>query len=206
MIRFAVLVLFLAAASDALAQPVVTGTALGPDDRPAASARVELFPLGPNQSPAAEARTDAAGRFALRAPSTGIWRVVIWSSPPLQSPPLPLVEDLELAPARPGAWATLQPEPRTTESEPLLLSGQVIEMENRKPVPGALVWASANPGEFVRTDAEGRFQLTAPGRRRFDLEVIAPGLLLKKVLVARPQLVSRRIGTLALEHAGKIRG
>ncbi|MFL6198305.1 MAG: carboxypeptidase regulatory-like domain-containing protein [Thermoanaerobaculia bacterium] len=101
--------------------------------------------------------------------------------------------------AQSGLSAVLQP-------EPLVLSGQVIDAGSRKPIPGALVWPSADLCAFVQTDAEGRFEVTAPGRRRFDLEVLAPGYLLKRVLIARPQLVSRRTGTLVLERAGRLRG
>src|SRR5687768_12712425 len=89
------------AAADPLS---VTGTVLAPDNRPAAGVRIELRTL--SGSATATAETDAAGRFALEAPSAGIWRVVVRSSPPLQSPPLPLVEPLEVPPV----WAALQPE------------------------------------------------------------------------------------------------
>jgi protocatechuate 3,4-dioxygenase beta subunit len=110
-----------------------------------------------------------------------------------------------------GAWAPLHtesppPAPPAPPAGSLVLSGQVVDEKGRKPIPGALVWASANPDATGRTDAEGRFQVTAPGNRRFDLEVLAPGYLPKKVLVTRPQLVSRKIGTLALTRAGKLRG
>ncbi|HWN44317.1 MAG TPA: carboxypeptidase regulatory-like domain-containing protein [Thermoanaerobaculia bacterium] len=200
----AVLALVPASASSEL---VLTGTVLTPENRPAAGARVELLPiLGP--APVASTQTDVAGRFVLQAPSVGLWKVVVRSSSPLQSPPLPVVEPLELPPAQAGAWAPFQPELPATppQTEPLVLSGQVVDESSRKPIPGALVWASADPGAFVRTDAEGRFQVTAPGRRRFDLEVLAPGYLLKRVLITRPQLVSRKTGTLALARAGKLRG
>lgn len=174
----------------------VTGTVPAP-----AGTRVEFVPM--EGRPVTATETNAAGRFSLQAPYSGIWRVVVRSSPPLQSPPLPLVEPMELPPV----WAALQPEPPAQRpAEPLVLSGQVVDASGRKPIPGALVWASADPGAFVRTDAEGRFQVTAPGRRRFDLEILAPGYLLKKTLVARPQLVSRKAGTLALERAGTLRG
>ena len=46
----------------------------------------------------------------------------------------------------------------------------------------------------VRADAEGRFRVEAPGRRRFVLKILAPGFLLKKVVITRPQLVSRKTG------------
>lgn len=202
--RFGFLIWILAAA--AAPDPgalTVTGTILAP-----AGTRVELLPLLPDPAPVAEARTDAAGRYALQAPSAGLWRVVVRTPSPLQSPPLPLVEPVEMPPARPGAWAALQAEPPATRStsEPLVLSGQVVDADGRKPIPGALVWASADPGAFVRTDAEGRFQVAAPGRRRFDLEVLAPGYLLERTLITRPQLVSRKAGTIALPRAGQLRG
>jgi len=88
----------------------------------------------------------------------------------------------------------------------LILSGQVVDASGRKPIPNALVRVSEDAGAAVRADAEGRFRVEAPGRRRFVLEVLAPGFLLKKVVVTRPQLVSRKIGTLALERAGRLRG
>ncbi|HEX5715403.1 MAG TPA: carboxypeptidase-like regulatory domain-containing protein [Thermoanaerobaculia bacterium] len=182
----------------------LTGTVLAPDYRPVAGARVELLPILP-ADPVATAVTDAAGRFSLPAPSSGLWKVVVRSAAPIQSPPLPVVEPLELPPAQAGAWAPFQPE-SPPPAGPLVLSGQVVDEKGRKPVPGALVWASAAPGAFVRTDAEGRFQVTAPGSRRFDLEVLAPGYLLKRVLVTRTQLASRKIGTLALARAGRLRG
>ncbi|HKV07754.1 MAG TPA: carboxypeptidase-like regulatory domain-containing protein [Thermoanaerobaculia bacterium] len=91
-------------------------------------------------------------------------------------------------------------------AEPLILSGQVIDAIGRKPIANALVRVSEDAGAAVRADAEGRFRVEAPGRRRFVLEALAPGFLLKKVAIARPQLVSRKIGTIALERAGRLRG
>lgn len=214
--------LFLAAGAtgDAFAQPVVTGTVLGPDQRPLAGARAELVPILPrataaaDPAPAAAIATDAAGRYALEAPWSGLWRVVIRNagSPPVPSSPLPLVEPYELPPLSMAETSTTsQPKSATTSpppsaAEPLVLSGQVIDATNRKPIPDALVWASADPGAFVRVDAEGRFRVRSPGRLRFDLEVLARGYLLRRVAILRPQLVSRKVGTLALVPAGKLQG
>lgn len=104
------------------------------------------------------------------------------------------------------AASAAPPSPPAVPNEPPVLSGQVIDENGRKPVPGAAVRVTAAPDAVVRTDAEGRFQLAAPGRRRFELEVAAPGYLLKRALVTRPQLVSRKIGTLTLVRAGRLRG
>ena len=104
------------------------------------------------------------------------------------------------------AGAALAIVPKEMPAEPLILSGQVIDASGRKPIPNALVRVSEDTGAAVRTDAEGRFRVEAPGRRRFVLEARAPGFLPKKVVITRPQLVSRKIGTLALERAGRLRG
>ena len=215
--------LSLVSAGTGLAQPSVTGTVLGLDNRPLSGARAELLPVlaqarssgaAADPAPVAVTTTDAAGRFELAAPSTGLWKVKVRSKgiSPLPSPPLPLVEPLELPPVSlAGARDAVPPEspatrPQHPPIEPLVLSGQVIDAIDRKPVPGALVWASADPGAFVRTDAAGKFHLAAPGNRRFSFEILAPGHLLKKAVVAPPQLASGRAGTLALARAGKLRG
>lgn len=207
-------------AETARAQPLVTGTVLGPDDRPLSGARAELLLVPALAGAAAEpvpvavATTDGAGRFKLEAPATGLWRVRLRSEggSVFPSAVLPLVEPLELAPASlGGAGAASPPEPPAARPqnppvEPRMLSGQVVDATDRKPVPGALVWASADPGAFVRTDAAGKFLVAAPGDRRFTLEIVAPGHLLKRSVITRPQLVSGRAGTLALAQAGRLRG
>jgi len=184
----------------------VTGTVLAPDNRLAVGARVELLPILSLSAPVVATATDAAGRFTLQAPGPGIWKVVVRraGTEPVQYSPLPLVEPFELPP---GGWVPVPPPARAQPpADPLVLSGRILDEKGRKPIPGALVWATADPGAFVRTDAEGRFQVTAPGRRRFDLEALAPGFLLKKIMVVRPQLVSRQIGNLVLARAGTLRG
>jgi large repetitive protein len=96
--------------------------------------------------------------------------------------------------------------PAAPTSGPPVFSGRVIDETSRKPIPGALIRTSMSPDATVRTDAEGRFQVAAPGGRRFTLEVLAPGYLLEKAVITRPQLVSRKPGTLALARAGRLRG
>lgn len=105
---------FLLAAAGAAAQPVATGTVIGPEGRPLAGARVELIPVlsgfeqglrgleGPGDPPPATvAATDGTGCFVLRADAPGIWKVVVRGAGavPLQYVPLPLAEPLELPPA-----------------------------------------------------------------------------------------------------------
>ena len=95
-------------------QPLVSGTVSGPTGGPFANARVELLPIQSNfeagrmrlaglagPAPLAEARSDAAGRFLLRVPASGAFRVVVRGDGmiPIQLAPLFLVEDEELPPA-----------------------------------------------------------------------------------------------------------
>jgi protocatechuate 3,4-dioxygenase beta subunit len=151
-----------------------------------------------------------------------MWKVVIKKpgSPPLEFSPLPLVSPLELPPAaldagagEAGAWAAVsapaQPAPLPTGAAPAprrLLSGRVIDAGSRKPIPGALVWATADPGAFVRTDGEGLFQLSVPARRRFETAIAAAGFLPRKAAPPGPQLASRKSATFALDRAGALRG
>lgn len=227
------LCLIAAAVQATPAPPVVTGTVLGPEGRPLAGAQVELRPVLPvaehlrrraasqaEPAPAVTAMSDAAGRFSLRAPEAGLWSVTIRSAGqvPIRQSPVPLVGSLELPPALlvPGldeaggstAPAESLPLPLRTSNPapPLTLSGQVLDAGSRKPIPGALVWATLDPGSFVRTDTRGRFRLPSPLRRRLDLEVLAPGFLPKKATIPGPQLASGRAATLTLQQAGTLAG
>ena len=99
----------------AAAPLTVHGTALTPAGAPLAGARAELLPVpgnyemgrlrlaGGEPAPAAAATTDALGGYALAAPGPGVYAVRLRAAGavPLQSVPLPLVEDLELPPATP---------------------------------------------------------------------------------------------------------
>lgn len=287
---------FVALAGSALAQPILTGTVVGPEGRPLVGARVELAPvltdfeqgrrtLERTGEPAAvkTSDTDAAGRYTLRAPETGIWTVSVRSTglAPFSSAPLPLVGPRELSPIalaaaeppapslpRGDAWQDVrlldrsgapvqgavlrvgeleQPAGRTdaqgrlrlpvpatgsvrlqmlladgrqvavqlarspaertfTLADPAVLTGQVVDEQGRKPMSGALVWTTLDPGAFVRTDAQGRFRLPAPWRRRFEVEVLAAGFLAKKVAIPVPQLASGRGALFALTRAAAVRG
>ncbi len=137
-------------------------------------------------------RTDAQGRLRLALPASGSTPLLLLSPDGRQA-------------------ITQAPAAGSSEGSVLLpslvtLSGRVIDGTGRKPVAGALVWASADPGAFVRADAEGRFQLPAPARRRFEVEVLAPGFLPRKLAIPGPQLASGKPVTLALDRAGALRG
>ena len=70
--------------------PDVTGVVMDPAGRPISGAQVELAPTATSHetgvriltsaeepAPAARAQSDAKGRFALRAPSPGLYRMVV---------------------------------------------------------------------------------------------------------------------------------
>jgi protocatechuate 3,4-dioxygenase beta subunit len=277
------------------AQPILTGTVLGPEGRPLAGARVELVPVLPDfeqarrglegsgePAPVKTSDTDAAGRFTLQAPETGIWTVTVRTTGlnPFASSPFPLVAPRELAPIAMAAMTTPTPPPPQSEAwqdvrlldrsgapvqgavlrgdqkrpigrtdaqgrlrlpvpasgsirlqmlladgrqigaeltrsasertftlaDPAMLAGQVVDEKGRKPIAGALVWTTLDPGAFVRTDAQGRFRLPAPWRRRFEVEVLAAGFLTKKMTIPVPHLASGRDATFALTRAAAVRG
>ena len=93
----------------------VRGTVLDAAGTPLAGARAELLPVpssyeqgrlrlaGAEPAALATTTTDALGRYALAAPGPGVFTVRLGAAGavPLQSPPLPLVEDAELPPAAP---------------------------------------------------------------------------------------------------------
>lgn len=137
-------------------------------------------------------RTDALGRLRLALPVSGPTSLLLLSRDGRQA--------IAQAPAAGAAEASL------ILPSLLVLAGRVLDGQGRKPVGGALVWASADPGAFVRADTEGRFLLPVPARRRFEVEVLAAGFLPRKVAIPGPQLASGRAVTLALDRAGALRG
>jgi protocatechuate 3,4-dioxygenase beta subunit len=135
-------------------------------------------------------RTDAAGRLRLPIAADRATPLVVLAEGERQA--------FVQAAAQPGQEQTV------VLADPIALSGQIVDPARRRPVPGALVWVSADPGLFVRTDAEGRFRLLVPARRG-EVEIVAPGFLPKKERIPGPQLGSRE-ATFVLERAAVLRG
>jgi len=168
-------------ATPAAAAPWISGSVAAgttPD-----SAIVELYPILPDFelgrarldgverfAPAATARSSADGRFRLEAPRTGLYRLVVRvpGSLPVQTGPLALVEDLEVAPVAPPPDAGMEL--------------QVVDAQGR-PIGGA--WAFASGDERVengwrvdfrlgKTAADGRLTLPRRAGESLGLSVLAP--------------------------------
>jgi protocatechuate 3,4-dioxygenase beta subunit len=134
-------------------------------------------------APVASSVTDAGGRFALHAPTPGMWRVVVAADGfvPRQNLLLPLLEDVELPAvelrvlsevqsrfpiASPGGWEPVERKETVGEDGAIRsqlrfvsLTGRVIDRDTRRPLPGAWVWPAGDPGRWVRTDVDGAFRL-----------------------------------------------
>lgn len=89
---------------------------------------------------------------------------------------------------------------------PGLLSGRVRDAGSGKPLAGALVWSPGDPGSFVRSGTDGRFQQRAPEPETFWLEATAPGYLPKRIRVSPAQMQAGRGLAFALTQAQRVRG
>lgn len=177
--------------SPAAAEIRVGGRILDPLGRPAPEVGVALVPLaGPEEArtlrlagqafpkPQAEGRTDAGGRFVLKAPTPGFWRVIAKAEGflPMEERLFPLLADTEVP--------ALELE-RASEVRLRVLA-------NGKPVEGALVqaeppFAGADRAAFQlarwhpaprlgRTAEDGTLTLATSRGEVLDLSAVAPGL------------------------------
>lgn len=145
-----------------LALPARTGVprtveVRGADGRPVPGVQVRIGDL---QGPAAATGADGRARLLLPA------------SPPPR---------LRLLAEDGRRWSGLLP----AQSDPAVLvlppaasvSGRVIGAATRRPLPGALVWLSPDPGAFARTDAQGNYRLAAIETDSAQLQAEAAGHL-----------------------------
>jgi len=89
---------------------------------------------------------------------------------------------------------------------PALLAGRVRDTGNGKPVAGALVLSLGDPGSFIRSGPDGRFQQRAMTPETFWLEAAAPGYLPKRIRVSPAQMRAGRGLAFALTRAQQVRG
>lgn len=157
----------LACVAPLIAQPAVTGQLIGTNDEPLSGARVELSPIPTNYEAGrlrlegrglppslAATESDELGRFVLRAPHAGVWRVVARATGrvPMQYGPILLLEPEELPPVR---------------LDPDVGSRVEVLREDGRPVPGAWVVGTAeSDGAGGRASGgwqpDFKVELTAP--------------------------------------------
>ncbi len=89
---------------------------------------------------------------------------------------------------------------------PALLAGRVRDTGSGKPLAGALVWSLGDPGSFIRSGPDGRFQQRALAPETFWLEAAAPGYLPKRIRVSPAQMQAGRGLAFALTRAQQVRG
>ncbi len=86
------------------------------------------------------------------------------------------------------------------------LTGRVVDGETGAAVAGALVWSTADPGAFQRTDEEGRFRLAMPPGTRHVVRLAAAGYLPGRTEVGPAELTADRPVTLSLVAAARVTG
>jgi hypothetical protein len=188
--RLCFAILVLAPAGPLPAQLLVSGTVAGPSGLPLAGARVELLPMPSNfeagrmrlagllgPDPVADARSDAAGRFLLRAPASGAFRVLVRGDGmiPLQLAPLFLVEDEELPPAAlaPDAGARFQV--TDPEGRPLAEAWVFAEGAGEREASGSIAAGWRPHFRIGKTSPEGRVTLPRAPGERLDLSIFPSG-------------------------------
>ncbi len=185
--------LLLLAAGAAAQEPgiAVTGRALGLGQTPIGNARVELEPVlsryetgrqemeGQGPIPAARTITSPNGRFILRAPRSGIWRIVVAADgfvPHQQI--LPLLEDTELLPAElPVDAGLLVRLVSSREGVPVPGARVLGEPRNRFPtaVPGTLLGGWAPVERRGVSGNDGSVRLAKAASEKLRLWVAARG-------------------------------
>ncbi|HEX7185369.1 MAG TPA: carboxypeptidase-like regulatory domain-containing protein [Thermoanaerobaculia bacterium] len=76
---------------------------------------------------------------------------------------------------------------------------RVASAADGRPLTGALVWRTDDPGSFRRTDARGEARLPAPSERDFAVQSAASGFLPEMVEVKKAQEKARRPLAFSLE-------
>lgn len=205
--------LFLGAAGAGAQEPgaAVLGRVLGPGGEPVGGARIELHAVlsryevglgeaeGQKPAPAAiHATTGPDGRFALRAPRPGMWRVIAAADGfvPQQRLLLPLLEDIELPPVDLPVDSGLRI--RVLSPNGSLLAGARVlgEIQSRFPVASPGGWTPVERrGE---TGADGVVRLPKTTAETLRLWVAAPGFPVQEGPVTRAPAAVVRLAPGAL--------
>lgn len=179
----------LLAVTPLLGEIAVTARVTTPSGAPLAEAHVELLPavssfeagrliLADRLEPPAvvHATTDAAGRFEVAAPQSGLWKVVVTAPGfvPMQRLYTVVVEPLELAPVTlPADHGTRV---RVVDSTGRPLAGLWIWAEPADPRPWLEGWRPY--WQAGRTDPKGRITLPRAAKERLVIQVLDGGAIL----------------------------
>ncbi|HKH47549.1 MAG TPA: carboxypeptidase-like regulatory domain-containing protein [Thermoanaerobaculia bacterium] len=197
-------------AAPAWPEPIRISGRIEPAGAP--GARVELHSYLEAGEALATDRPAADGSFALTAPDSGFYRVLIRADgvPDLEHPLVPLVDEVELPPVRlketPGrierfpGWGRVQA--RTPSAPPATLrTGRVLDAVSRQPVAGALVWQQFGAiFSWTRSGADGSFRIPAEAGR--PIAAAAPGY----ARAVRPEVPPDAPVSLALKPAVVLTG
>jgi protocatechuate 3,4-dioxygenase beta subunit len=163
-------------AAPAWAEPIrITGRI---EPAGAAGARAELHSSPAIEGPAlATARPAADGSFALTAPESGFYRVIVRADgmPEAELSLVPLVDETELPPVRLGEasarmgrfpqWGPVQAS-APSASAARERGGLVLDSVTRKPIAGALVWQQIDDFfSWTRSSPDGSFRIAAKAGR-----------------------------------------
>lgn len=149
--------------------------------------RLDAFPVPAGM-------TDGQGRVALSLPARGVLKVRLLAADGRRLNAL--VER-----GGEGAGPAIASLPRAA-----VLSGRVLDAVTRKPLPGALVWSTVDPGAFSVADSAGRYRVVPVPGERPRIEAEAAGHLpLVHRLDWRPGS-PLRAPTLALDPAAAVAG
>ncbi len=141
--------------------------------------------------------TDGDGRLTIRTRTDGGARVRLTSADGRR-----LVTNLA---APRGAASRTEEETLVLEDAPAQ-TGRVRRKEDGRPLAGALVWPSADPGAFSITDIEGRYRVPVAKGSSFLLEANAPGRLPKRIRLEPQRLGAGYAPSFALARTKEIFG
>lgn len=91
-------------------------------------------------------------------------------------------------------------------ARPRRLTGRLVDEATRKGLGGALLSPDTDPGALLRTDRDGRYELTLPWPGRLTLDVKAPGYLPKRLTFTSADLRTGILPSVSLERANPLTG
>jgi uncharacterized GH25 family protein len=146
----------------------------------------QLHPVG---------RTDESGRITLHLPASGGSALTLLAGDGRR-----LDSRLE-----PSSEERSKPEQLTLPAR-LVISGRLIDMQTRRPIPGGVIWDESEPIDAAMTDSAGGYVMGGPAGRRLFITAGAPGYMQADAFEFQLNDNGRPGPTLALQPAAAIEG